>query len=92
MGGKMTLHIQYSDGKYDYVDSQTLDRLIDANQVKLFYRPSEKKWVNVDTDPIRGKIRFYRFSEKRWVNLDITAAVNRHNYEGPDRRLRTTTF
>lgn len=88
----MTLHIQYSDGKYDYVDSQTLDRLIDANQVKLFYRPSEKKWVNVDTDPIRGKIRFYRFSEKRWVNLDITAAVNRHNYEGPDRRLRTTTF
>jgi hypothetical protein len=87
----MTLHIQYLDGKYDYVDSQALDRLINSNMVKLFYRPSEKKWVDVETDPVRGKIRFYRFSEKKWVNLDIdTEIVDKQNYTGPNRRTQAT--
>jgi hypothetical protein len=82
----MTLRIQYPDGKYDYVDSRTLDRLIDMNQVRLFYRPSEKKWIDVNTDPVRGRIRFYRFSEKKWVNLDITDTMTRPSYIGPERR------
>jgi|WetSurMetagenome_2_1015567.scaffolds.fasta_scaffold715921_2 hypothetical protein len=82
----MTLRIQYSDGKYDYVDSRTLDRLIDTNQVKFFYRPSEKKWIDVDTDAVRGKIRFYRFAEKKWVNLDVSDTVKLPSYIGPERR------
>jgi hypothetical protein len=86
----MTLHVKYLDGKYDYVDSRTLDMLIDADKVKLFYRPSEKRWINVDTDPVRGKIRFYRFAEQKWVNLDITSAVSRNNYIGPERRTTLT--
>ncbi len=84
----MTLHVKYSDGRYDYVDSRTLDMLIDSDKVALFYRPSEKKWINVDTDPVRGKIRFYRFAEQKWVNLDISSTVQRNNYIGPERRTR----
>ena len=50
----MTLHIQYRNDKYDYVTSQALDRLIGQKEVKKFYRPSEKKWIDVDVDRTRG--------------------------------------
>ena len=50
----MTLHIQYRNDKFDYVNSQMLDRLIGQKEIKKFYRPSEKKWVDVDVGPLRG--------------------------------------
>lgn len=62
----MTLHIQYRNDKYDYVTSQTLDRLIGQKEIKKFYRPSEKKWVDVDVDRTRGVGGgFYTGAERR---------------------------
>lgn len=49
----MILHIQYKNDKYDYVDSRMLDNLIKENEIKQFYRPGEKKWVDIDAGPVR---------------------------------------
>lgn len=50
----MILHVQYRDLHYDYVTARTLDTLIADKQLRLFFRPSEKRWVNVLSDPVRG--------------------------------------
>ena len=50
----MMLHVQYQDEKYDYVESQAIDKLINSRLIKQLYRPAEKRWVIVDHGPIRG--------------------------------------
>jgi hypothetical protein len=50
----MLLHVQYDNDSFGYVDGATLDRLLLGKTVKQFYRPSEKRWVNVYRAPIRG--------------------------------------
>ncbi len=51
----MIIHIQYRDKKYDYVDSRFLESLIQEKTIRQFFRPSEKKWVHIDLDPVRGR-------------------------------------
>jgi len=83
----MTLRVQYVNGKYDYVNNRTLDRLIEQDLVRQFYRPSEKRWIDVATDPVRGKVLFYRLAEQRWVNIDLNGPTKTGNiYGGPERR------
>ena len=50
----MVLHVQYKDFKYDYVNTHNLDRLLADKSLHRFYRPSEKRMVNVYRDPVRG--------------------------------------
>jgi hypothetical protein len=50
----MVIHVQYRDKKYDYVNSLFLEGLIREKTIRQFFRPSEKKWINIDLDPIRG--------------------------------------
>jgi hypothetical protein len=50
----MMLRVQYQNFTYDYVDTQTLDRLLVGKSLRQFYRPSEKSWINVFHDLIRG--------------------------------------
>jgi hypothetical protein len=50
----MMLRVQYQNSRYDYVDAHTLDKLITRKGIRQFYRPSEERWVNVASDPIRG--------------------------------------
>lgn len=50
----MLLHVQYDNDSDGYVDSYTLDKLLLGKTLKQFYRPSEKRWINVYRDPIRG--------------------------------------
>jgi hypothetical protein len=50
----MILHVQYDNFHYDFVDTRTLDRLLAGKGIRHFYRPSEKKWVDVSFDLIRG--------------------------------------
>jgi hypothetical protein len=50
----MILHVQYRTLDYDYVDTRTLNRLLEDDGLRLFYRPSEKRWVNVFNEPVRG--------------------------------------
>jgi hypothetical protein len=65
----MTLHVQYSDGKYDYVNGGRLDKLIDLDRLRQFYRPSEKRWVDVEFDRIRSAERIiYIGPERRSLN------------------------
>lgn len=49
----MILRIQYKNGTYDYVSRRMLDDLIKQEEIKQFYRPQEKKWVNIQVDSIR---------------------------------------
>ena len=50
----MILHVQYKNFYYDYVDTAALDRLLAGKSIRQFFRPSEKRWVDVSLDPIRG--------------------------------------
>jgi hypothetical protein len=49
----MVLHIQYKDDTFDYVNHRKLDALINEKAIKQFYRPQEKKWIDIEIDPIR---------------------------------------
>jgi hypothetical protein len=51
---EMILHVQYRNDRYDYVDTHTLDMLLADVNIRKFFRPSEKRWVNVYHDSIRG--------------------------------------
>jgi hypothetical protein len=83
----MTLRVQYVNGKYDYVDNRTLDELIEQDLIRQFYRPSEKRWVDIETDPVRGKVRFYSLEEQRWVSISVTSLKGAGKaYTGPERR------
>lgn len=52
----MILYVQYRDFHYEYVDTRTFERLLADKKLRLFYRPSEKRWIYLlrDLDPIRG--------------------------------------
>jgi hypothetical protein len=86
----MTVHVRYRDGRYGYVNSLKLDELIGLDEVKKFYRPSEEKWVDVECDRMRGKVKFYRHDEHRWVNFDVEGqrAWEFRAYDGNERRYR----
>jgi hypothetical protein len=86
----MTLRVQYVNGKYDYVDNRTLDELIEQDLIRQFYRPSERRWIDIETDPVRGKVRFYRLEEQRWINVSMRNLPGMGKaYAGPERRQCT---
>ncbi len=61
----MLLHVQYDNDSDGYVDSYTLDNLLLGKTLKQFYRPSEKRWINVYRDPIRGLGGNYSGQDRR---------------------------
>jgi hypothetical protein len=65
----MMLRVHYSDFTYDYVDTRTLDRLLEGESLRGFYRPSERKWVNVSRDPVRGTGGHYVGPDRRQPNI-----------------------
>jgi hypothetical protein len=67
MGGAMVLRIRYKDDDTnDYIDAQRIQELIKEHKIKFFYRPSEKRWVNIDADQLRGRtIKEYQGEERR---------------------------
>jgi len=53
---KMTqelIQVRYSSGREGSVDDITLNELILSHNIGQFYRPSQKKWINIDIDPVR---------------------------------------
>lgn len=50
----MLISVVFKDRRHDLVKGFVLDQLLAAGQLKKFYRHSEKKWVLVGSDPIRG--------------------------------------
>ncbi len=63
----MMLFVQYEDLRYDFVKPRRLDRLLAGSELRQFFRPSEKRWVNVHRDPIRGRGGRYSGPERRQV-------------------------
>ncbi len=61
----MMVYVQYQNNHYDFVNTETLDRLLAGKKIRRFRRPSEKRWTNVDTDPIRQSRRKYSGPERR---------------------------
>jgi hypothetical protein len=61
------IRVVYGIGDYafDYVTSDLLDSLIKKDEITHFYRPSEKRWVNIRLDPVRGRGGGYQGPERR---------------------------
>jgi hypothetical protein len=50
---------------FDYVTCAQLDTLIMQDEITHFFRPSERKWVNIRLDPVRGSGGEYQGRERR---------------------------
>ena len=50
---------------FDYVSGDLLDTLIKKDEITHFYRPSEKKWVDVKCDLIRAAGEPYQGPRRR---------------------------
>ena len=61
----MLIRVMYRDRRYDYVDTGTLERLIDSEDITRFLRPFEHKWIEVARSPLRGMGGIYTGPERR---------------------------
>ena len=57
---------------FDYVPSDQLDTLIGQDGITHFYRPSERRWINISIDPVRGSGGGYQGPERRGKNNNPT--------------------
>jgi hypothetical protein len=64
----MVIRVQYNNDVYDYVPDRVLNQQIVRKNIKRFYRPSEKKWVTVGVDRIRGVGGAYDGAERRGMH------------------------
>ncbi len=63
----MLIRVMYKDYRYDYVNTNALDRLIASEGIMKFLRPSEDQWVEVARGPIRGGGGVYTGQERRFA-------------------------
>ncbi len=59
------IRVRYRNNREGLVDDVTLNELIVSKKIKQFYRPSENRWVNIETDPVRRAPRLYNGSDRR---------------------------
>ena len=64
----MLLRVQYQNKKYDYVNAAALNELIDIRQ---FFRPSEKNWIDIEQGPLRGVGGHYVGRERRSIRPSV---------------------
>ena len=57
--------IRYRNNVEDLVPPYILDELIALEQIRQFYRPSEKRWVTIGHDPMRSNLGVFSGPEKR---------------------------
>ena len=53
----MVLYVRYKDGRSDYVHSLFLGTLIRDKEISMFYRPSERQWIDVESGRLRREGR-----------------------------------
>jgi len=61
----MVLRVRLEDDRYDYVNGEAIEGLIEQKRIIMFYRPSEKKWVDISVDPIRRKRGIFYIGPER---------------------------
>jgi hypothetical protein len=49
----MVIRVVYEDNSIDMLPPHILQLGIECRKIKMFYRESEKRWVNVGIDPVR---------------------------------------
>jgi len=47
------IEVQYQDGTHAFVDDHFLDSLINLGRITHFYRPSERRWIQIGVGPTR---------------------------------------
>ncbi len=75
------IRVTYKNEKYDfdYVHTHQIAHLIAQDEITHFFRPSEKRWVNVRFDKIRGSGGSYQGSERRMGNRPRLKEEQRSN-------------
>ncbi len=61
----MYLRVVYKKKSFDYIPADRLSMLITLDEITHFYRPSEKRWVSIRFDAIRGAGGRYSGPERR---------------------------
>ena len=60
------IEVEYQNDTHAFVDDYSLENLIKSNQIKQFFRPSEKRWITVGIDTVRsGKGHYYGMERRR---------------------------
>ena len=65
----MFIQVMYYDGKFDMVEPQELDTLLEEKKVSRFLRSSG--WVVVGSDPIRRRPQGFAIPERRTNVISI---------------------
>ena len=78
------VEVEYQDGVHTFVDDYSLENLIKSNQVKRFYRPSEKHWITVGIDPVRSGKGNYCGMERRRTGRSEEMIPWREREKGAD--------
>jgi hypothetical protein len=68
----MTMQVVYQDNTHDMISAYTFDPLIESKKIKMFYRPSEDRWITVGVDSVRKNTQTlcpYDGNERRLANL-----------------------
>jgi len=59
------IQVRYRNEREGLVDDVTLNELIKSDRIRQFYRPSEGRWVDIHTGPVRRGVNRYRGPERR---------------------------
>ena len=59
------IEVQYENGTHAFVDDYLLDSLINLERITHFYRPSERRWIQIGVDPTRKEEGSYAEKERR---------------------------
>jgi tetratricopeptide (TPR) repeat protein len=59
------VQVRYRNSQEGFVDDVTLNELILSHKIKHFYRPSQEKWIDIETDSVRTRQSQYDGPERR---------------------------
>jgi hypothetical protein len=66
----MVIKVKYKNNRFDLVQGELLDLLLEEGKVKQFYRYSEDRWITVGRDPVRAGRKIYFGAERRIQHLE----------------------
>jgi hypothetical protein len=61
----MVLRVKFENDKYDYVSSEVIGDLIRQERIAMFYRPSEKRWIDIRVDAVRQERGIFYIGPER---------------------------
>src|SRR5512136_3292827 len=62
------IQVRYCNGREGSVDDVTLNELILSHKIGKFYRPSQEKWIDIETEPVRISKSRYDGHERRAID------------------------